>query len=85
MTKANKPLKPKYRCQIEIVTPFYSYESDKKDAKALRHIEKWIKDSIENNLEEWCSFIPLYIEKEGTSYIEDITRKSEIKIKWLKS
>lgn len=74
-------MKPKTRkciVDVQLVVPFLSYENDKMDRKAQRDIERWVKETMRNDL----SFIPLYVEKgENGSPIEDSTRKAICKVK----
>jgi hypothetical protein len=62
---------------VEVTVPFYSYDNTNKNAKAERDIVRWVKDTLVNE----ASYIPLYVEKDGPSYIEDCTRKTSVKIK----
>lgn len=55
--------------QIEVKTSFDSYKTKRKDNTAIKHIRKWIVDSIKGS----CP-IPLYIEKDSNgSFIEEMT------------
>lgn len=61
-------------CEIEV--PFHPYEKESLNKKAERSIKRWVKDTLTNH----ASYIPMYVEESEGSFIEDVSRKTTIKV-----
>lgn len=70
-------MKNKVKVTIEVEASFWPYNTKRKNERAARHICRWLKETVQNG----ASFIPIYVEKDGTSPIEDA---AEAKIKSIK-
>lgn len=67
----------KLEITIELEAGYVPYSTKRKNEKAIRAICRWLKETMRNE----ASFIPLYVEKDGESFIEDV---AEGKVKSIK-
>ncbi len=66
------------KVKVEMEVPFHSYGTKAKDAKAVAHIRRWIRDTLTNG----AGYIPLYVERdEHGGAIEDCTNKTKVRLK----